>query len=522
MARARTTRGCIAAAALMAVCAAPAAAQTFRNDDPVIRRMWSEGMEHSQLERLAEALIDSIGPRLTGSPALTAADNWLVQQYHSWGIDVRKEPVGTWRGWSHGAVHVDMIAPRVETLESKILAWSPGTGGKPIEGDVVFVPDLASPATATAWLPSVRGKIVLVSAPEPTCREPQAFSALARPATLQHWEEQRAAIQRSWYNRRRMLGDRPEHRLEQAGAIAVLSSRWSMGWGVEKIFNAHTEHAVSISLACEDYGMLYRLAEHHEGPRVRLSAEAEDLGTVPTLNVIAELPGTELPKEYVMLSAHLDSWHGAEGATDNGTGTLMMMEAMRILKAAYPHPRRTILVGHWTGEEEGAIGSRAFAEDHPDIVDSLQVLFNQDNGTWRIETIEGQGLRYVGDHVARWVAQIPDEIAENIRLDFPGAQANTGSDHVSFLCHGAPGLRLQSNYPDYRQYTWHTNRDTYDKIVFDDLKNNATLAAMLAYEASEDPTRVPRDRTILPPDPDTGQPRQWVPCLPVHRSYEGP
>ena len=101
--------------------------------------------------------------------------------------------------------------------------------------------------------------------------------------------------------------------------------------------------------------------------------------------------------------------------------------------------------------------------------------------------------------MARWVAQIPDEIAENIRLDFPGAQANTGSDHVSFLCHGAPGLRLQSNYPDYRQYTWHTNRDTYDKIVFDDLKNNATLAAMLAYEASEDPTRVPRDRTILPP-----------------------
>jgi len=139
-----------------------------------------------------------------------------------------------------------------------------------------------------------------------------------------------------------------------------------------------------------------------------------------------------------------------------------------------------------------------------------------------VETIEGQGLRFVGDHVARWVAQIPDEIAENIKLDFPGAQGNTGSDHVSFLCHGAPGLRLQSNYPDYRQYTWHTNRDTYDKIVFDDLKNNATLAAMLAYEASQDPTLVSRDRAILPPDPETGQPRQWVPCLPVHRSYEGP
>jgi carboxypeptidase Q len=484
--------------------------------------MWTEGMEHSQLEPLAEALIDSIGPRLTGSPALTAADNWLVATYQSWGVEVRKEPVGTWRGWSHGAVHLDMTAPRVKTLDAKILAWSPGTGGKPIEGDVVALPDFASPEAATAWLPSVNGKIVLVSAPEPTCREPQAFEALARPATFQHWEEQRTAIQRSWYQRRRALGQRPEHRLEQAGAIAVLSSWWSMGWGVDKVMEGHTDHAVTLDVSCEDYGMLDRLAEHHEGPRVRISAETQDLGTVPTLNVVAELPGTALPGEYVLLGAHLDSWQSAEGATDNGTGTLMMMEAMRILKATYPHPRRTILVGHWTGEEEGEIGSRAFAEDHPAIVDSLQVAFNQDNGTWRVETIEGQGLRYVGDHVARWVAQIPDEIAENIKLDFPGAQGNTGSDHVSFLCHGAPGLRLQSNYPDYRQYTWHTNRDTYDKIVFDDLKNNATLAAMLAYEASEDPTLVSRDRAILPPDPQTGQPRQWVPCLPVHRSYEAP
>lgn len=522
MAQVPTTSGWAAAVAALALCAAPAAAQTFRNDDPVIRHMWSEGMEHSQLEQLAEPLLDSIGPRLTGSPALAAAENWLVAKYQSWGIAVRKEPVGTWRGWSHGVVHVDMIAPRVETLESKILAWSPGTGGRPIEGDVVLLPDFASPAAATAWLPDVRGKVVLVSPPEPTCREPQSFQALARPATVARWEEQRTAIQRSWYARRHALGPRPEHRLEQAGAIAVLSSQWSMGWGVEKIFNAQTDQAVSLSLSCEDYGMLYRLAEHRQSPRVRISAETQDLGTVPTTNVIAELPGTELPHEYVMLSAHLDSWHGAEGATDNGTGTLMMMEAMRILKATYPHPRRTILVGHWTGEEEGSIGSRAFAEDHPGIVDSLQVLFNQDNGTWRVETIEGQGLRYVGDHVSRWVAQLPDELTDGIKLEFPGAQDNTGSDHVSFLCHGAPGLRLQSPYEEYRQYTWHTNRDTYDKIVFDDLENNATLAAMLAYEASEDPTLVPRDRAILPPDPETGQPRQWVPCMPVHRSYDEP
>jgi Zn-dependent M28 family amino/carboxypeptidase len=190
------------------------------------------------------------------------------------------------------------------------------------------------------------------------------------------------------------------------------------------------------------------------------------------------------------------------------------------LKAIYPHPRRTILVGHWGAEEEGAIGSRSFTEDHPDVVQNLQVLFNQDNGTWRVEVIETQGLAQAGANVARWIAQLPSEMTEGIDLQFPGPQENPGSDHVSFLCTGAPGLRLQSNYPDYRQYTWHTNRDTYDKIVFDDLKNNATLAAMLMYQASEDPDRVPRDRSILPPDPQTGLPRQWIPCRPARRSFE--
>jgi Zn-dependent M28 family amino/carboxypeptidase len=179
-------------------------------------------------------------------------------------------------------------------------------------------------------------------------------------------------------------------------------------------------------------------------------------------------------------------------------------------------------VGHWGGEEQGLIGSRAFAEDHQDVVDNIQVLFNQDNGTWRAEYIQTQGLSKAAGNVARWVAQIPTEISQHIKLDFPGPQELGGSDHVSFLCYGAPGFRLQSNYPDYRQYTWHTNRDTYDKVVFDDLKNNATLAAMLMYLASEDPERVSRDRSVLPPSPQTGQPRQWLNCGRARRSYEPP
>ncbi len=281
---------------------------------------------------------------------------------------------------------------------------------------------------------------------------------------------------------------------------------------MNKVFDSWTRTKPSLDISCEDYGMLARMVARGQRPRIRVDADAELLGEVPQFNVIAELRGTELPDEYVILSAHLDSWHAATGATDNGTGTITMLEAMRILKETYPNPRRTILVGHWGPEEMGLIGSRAFTEDHADILDDIQVVFNQDNGTWRFEKIEGQGFANAGEQVTRWMSAVPQEIAEHIELDFPGPQENRGSDHVSFLCHGVPAFRLQSPYDEYRQYTWHTNRDTYDKIVFDDLKENATLAAMLAYAASEDPQRVPRDRAVLPTDPRTGQPRAWVRC----------
>jgi len=496
-------------------------AQGFRSDDPVLRAMWQEGMEQSQTETLAQILMDYIGPRLSGTPNFHAAVDWLEETYRDWGVDVRREQYGTWRGWRQGILHVDLIEPRVQTLEAHLLSWSPGTDG-PVDGEVVAVPAFASIEEATAWLPSVAGKFVLVSPPEVTCREPQALKELAREETVERISAGRDSIRQSWRERMGVLGllRVPHQRMEQAGALGVLTSRWSEGWGVNKVSGSYTQEVVSIDLSCEDNGLLHRLSANGQGPKIRLEAEAEELGEVPMFNVLAEIPGTELPNEYVMLSAHLDSWAGATGATDNGTGTITMLEAMRILKEHYPNPRRTILVGHWGGEEQGLIGSRAFTEDHPDVVENLQVLFNQDNGTWRVEYIETQGLAGATGNLARWIAQIPPDITSSIELDLPGPQENGASDHASFLCHGAPGFRLQSHYPDYRQYTWHTNRDTYDKIIFDDLKNNATLAAMLMYLASEDPERVSRDRAVLPIDPLTGAPREWIGCSPARRSAE--
>ena len=232
----------------------------------------------------------------------------------------------------------------------------------------------------------------------------------------------------------------------------------------------------------EDYGLLYRLTESGSGTKISVRADSIEKGVVPTYNTVAEIKGTN-PNEYVMLSAHFDSWDGGTGATDNGTGTLVMMEAMRILKKVYPNPKRTILVGHWGSEEQGLNGSRAFVEDHPEIVANLQALFNQDNGTGRVVNISGQGYLHAYDFITRWLAAVPEDIKKGIETKFPGTPGGGGSDFASFVAVVAPGFSLSSLSWSYGNYTWHTNRDTYDKIVFDDVRNNAMLAAILVYMA---------------------------------------
>jgi carboxypeptidase Q len=515
------------------VAAVPMAAggQAFRSDDAVIRRMWQVGMEESRTEQLAQVLLDSIGPRLSGTPGFAAAGDWLERTYKALDIPVRRERYGTWRGWRQGPAHMDLVAPRVQTLDVELLAWSPGTAGRAVEGEVVVIPALADSTAARQWLGTIRGKFVLTSAPELMCRAPQELEKFARASTVTRLNAQRAEMRRQSADRIRALvppgapdqqGSSVFSRLEAVGVAGIGTLNWSGGWGVNKVFGAPSNKVPSFDLSCEDYGLLHRLASNNQGPRVRFTVDAQETpAEVPMFNIVAELKGVELPDEYVMLSAHLDSWHSAQGATDNGTGTIMMLEAMRILKAAYPRPRRTILVGHWGGEEQGTIGSRAFGEDHPDVLSGLQALFNQDNGTWRIEYLEASGFLKAGANLARWVSQLPGALTDSLQFAAPGGQINMGSDHTSFICRPAPGFRLQSSYSEYRQYTWHTNRDTYDKIVFDDLRNNATMAAMMAYAASEDPDRVSLEKAILPPQPN-GQPRSWVQCGPARRSFAVP
>lgn len=402
-----------------------------------------------------------------------------------------------------------------------MLAWSPGTRGRPVQGGTVILADPGDSVAFAAWLPGVKGRFVLASLPQISCRPDSSYRQWAGAEAYAALVQERAALSAAWPSRRG-LGFGPAakalaKRLEDAGAVGVITSTWTGGWGATRIFQAQTRTVPTMALSCEDYGLVFRLTERNQGPMVRVTAESEALGEIPVFNVIAEIKGSEKPGEYVMLSAHFDSWDGASGTTDNGTGTVTMLEAMRILKAAYPRPKRTILVGHWNSEENGLIGSRAFAEDHPEVVRGLQALFNQDNGTGRIASIGAAGLTGAGSHIAAWASRLPGELTAGISFSFPGSPAGGGSDNAAFACYGAPGFGLGSESADYGSYTWHTGLDTFDKVIAANLRRNATLTAMLAYLASEDPVTVPRDQRVMVPS-NSGEARPWPACTKAARS----
>jgi hypothetical protein len=478
--------------------------------DPVLKRMWTLGMDSSHTWDLAQTFFDSIGPRLTGTPQGTQASDWVIKTYKSWGIDARREQYGTWRGWRRGVSHIDLIKPRVRSLEAMTLGYSPSTGGKDVVAGTIILPMVPDSNEFVKWLPNAKGKFVLISAAYPTCRPEDEWAAQATPESKARMDTTIVKLVGDWTTRIRNTGypvtaGNPTGnlgvRLEKGGAAGVIVSNLASptggAWGTWTVYDTKNKTTPAIAMSCEDYGLLYRLTERKQGPQLRVNAQSESLGEVPVFNTLGTIRGSEKPNEYILLSAHFDSWDGSQGATDNGTGTIMMMEAMRILKQAYPHPKRTIMVGHWPGEEQGLNGSHAYAYDHPEIVRAIQAGFNQDNGTGRIQTTSGVGLPDGGVHMQAWLAKLPQEFQQQVRYTGVGAPATGGTDNASFDCYGAPVFGLGAVGWDYGSYTHHTNRDSFDKIVFDDLKSNATLAAMLAYLASEDPTFITRERTDL-------------------------
>ena len=489
-----------------------AGALQVQAQEEMVDKIVKEANENSKLEELAHEMVDVVGPRLVGTPQMKNAHDWAVKKYDSWGISAENQEYGTWRGWERGITHIDLVEPRVRTLQGRQLAWSPSTGKKGVTAEVVILPEATDSTAFAEMLSSVKGKFVMISVNEPTGRPPYNWEEWA---TEKSWKKMQESIKETdslWRNRIQNTGygyrELPKA-LEEAGAAGIVTSNWSHGFGANKVFGAYTDDIPTIDLALEDYGLLYRLAENNNAPKIKVVAQSKDLGEVPTFNTIARIEGSEKPEEYVILSAHFDSWDGGTGATDNATGTMVMMETMRILKKLYPNPKRTIIAGHWGSEEQGLNGSRAFVKDNPEIVANVQALFNQDNGTGRVKNINGQGFLHAYDYIGSWLEPVPQEIKSEIETSFPGTPSSGGTDHASFVAAGAPAFMLRSLNWSYWDYTWHTNLDTYDKIVFDDVRSNVILTTIMTYMASEDPETTSRERAVLPVNRRTGEQMTW-------------
>ncbi|TDB68116.1 M20/M25/M40 family metallo-hydrolase [Arundinibacter roseus] len=475
----------------------------------IIDKIIAEATNNSQLEPIAHELMDGIGPRLVGSPQMQKAHEWAVQKYAGWGIQARNEKWGEWRGWERGITHIDLLTPWVRSLSGTQLAWSPATPKGGVTAEVIILPEFADSLAFQKWLPSAKGKLVMISMLQPTGRPNYNWEEFATKESFEKIKKEKEEQTEAWNARLAKTGkDRRSLpiTLENAGAVGIVTSYWSQGFGANKIFSAYTKKVPTIDLSLEDYGLVYRLVESGKKPTLRLEAESKENGVVPTYNTIAEMMGGEKSDQYVMLSAHFDSWDGGTGATDNGTGTILMMEVMRILKKVYPNPKRTILVGHWGSEEQGLNGSSGFVEDHANMLPKIQALFNQDNGTGRVANISGQGFVHAYDYLGRWFSQVPAEITKDITFTYPGNPGGGGSDYASFLAAGVPAFSLSSLSWSYGNYTWHTNLDTYDKIVFDDVRSNAILTAILVYMACEDEDT---SKEVRIPVGRNGEPTTW-------------
>ena len=490
--------------------------------NPVVQNIVNEVNSNSQLERLATELLDEIGPRLVGTPEMEAANNWAVEQLKSWGIEASNQQYGTWKGWQRGISHIDMTYPRVKSLSATQLAWSPSTK-KPVEGEVIILPKVASKAAFDAWLPSVKGKVVLIAQYQKSGRSDEQIKEFGTPALYEKMKAEREADTKAFKDYISSIGydnnTLPEA-LEKAGAAGIAISNWTGIQSTNRIFGAKTKSIPMIDIDVEDYGMLYRLADTGKKPKIKIDVQSKVLPEAKNFNTIGIIKGKELPNEYVILSAHLDSWDGAQGATDNGTGTITMLETMRLLKKYYPNNKRTIIVGLWNSEEQGLNGSRAFVKDNPEIIKGTQAAFNQDNGTGRVVNIAGQGFKNSYEYIGKWLSAAPKQVRDHVKTDFPGMPSGGGSDQASFVAAGVPGFSLGSLNWGYFGYTWHTTKDTYDKIVFDEIKNNVVLTATLAYMASEDPEFTNRDKRVMPTN-DKGETQQWPEVKEPKRSSEG-
>jgi len=493
-------------------------------------RIRQEAMERSRVMQHLHVLADRYGPRLTGSPNYEAAARWAVKRLAEWGLEnARLEP---WdfghEGWSNERAAGHFVSPVREPLVFEVMAWTPSTRGA-ARGEAVFLVPPASPGKEEldAWLAEnagkVRGRIVLLGKPQAV---PVSFSA---PQKRLDDEAVRRRLEARLGPPMRAAAPKTEPGKLSPQQVNAAIDAWLVANGaLVKVLDAGMPHGIirafhnrtydvaravpAVYLRNEDYGRAVRLLE--SGEKVEMEFEIVNR-THPgrtTWNVLADIPGSDKREEVVMIGAHLDSWHAATGATDNATGVAVMMEAVRILKALGLEPRRTIRIALWSAEEQGLLGSKyhvranygTFEEPKP-AFSRLVAYLNLDSGTGRI-----RGASVFGPEEAAAVVRAALEPFRD--LGVAGAAASSsrregGTDSTSFSSAGLPAIGFFQDPIEYFGQTWHTNLDTWERAVPEDLKQAAAVVAAVAWHLASREEMLPRfSAEQMPPPPAAAPP----------------
>jgi carboxypeptidase Q len=502
-----------------------------RIDSDANAKLRQEAKDHSQVMQIVHKLTDRYGPRLTGSPNYKAAADWALSQFKEWGlVNAHLEP---WEfghpGWVNKRATGFITAPVHDTLVLEVLAWTPSTKG-PVAAEALLMvpPDKPTKEDLSAWLEAnkdkVKGRIVLIG-------KPAEIKVSFSPRPLRMTDE--AAKARFDPNNPRPMRfperPKPEPGRLTPAQINEMIDPWLVANGaLVRVNDAALDHGQirafqnrtydvakavpTVILRNEDYGRIARLLA--DGEKVRL--EFNVLNHIypeghTTYNVVAEIPGADKAAEVVMLGGHLDSWHAATGATDNAIGSSVMMEAVRMIQALGLKPRRTIRIALWSAEEEGLLGSKEYVKEHygtfeepkPDF-SKFVAYFNVDSGTGRI-----RGASIFGPPEAATVLR--EILAPFADLGVAGAIATTsrrtgGTDSTSFNAAGLAGVGLGQDPIEYMSVTWHTNLDTYERIVPEDaVSASLVVASAVWHVATRDeplPT-FPKEKMPAPPGSET-------------------
>jgi hypothetical protein len=466
-------------------------------DRETLAKMHREAFDNSQAAPVFEMLTSSIGPRLTASPAHKRAAEYTRERLSSYGLEnARLEPWHFGRGWSVEKLTIEMVEPRYLPLLGYADGWSPSTNG-----EIVGAPVLVAGKTAeqlAAMAAEIKGAIVLTQ-PELT-----DFIRADRP---QPSDANYVANSAGYATNARVRGltDPPAapnaaqqfaRSLSALGAgVLIKPSRGEHGTVFVTGRDEGLGAAPALTLSAEHYNMILKMLAQNIPVKLRVNAETKfyDADQGNAYNVVAELPGSDLRDEVVMIGAHLDSWHTGTGATDNADGVTTVMEAMRIIKASGLRPRRTIRVALWGGEEQGLLGSRAWVVEHlageknRSARDKMDVYFNIDNGTGPIYGWYAQGDAKAKQIFDSWLEPLKEAGARRNVIEPVGS-----TDHLSFIAAGVPGFNPIQDYTNYDIRTHHTNMDTADRLSIGDIRQAALMMAAFTYDAAMAEQKMPR------------------------------